>query len=82
MLTINRYYRIRWAAIGFLSLVLSIVAIELSLKRNRVEGVHTIASTGQYLPLIVGAGSFISVSWALFKQEAVGADFVNACCLY
>lgn len=58
---------------GLLSCVLSIVAIELILKWNKVGGVYSITSTGQYLPLIIGVCSFVSVWWSLVRQESVSA---------
>lgn len=67
----DRSLRIRWAAIGLTACVLSITAIELTLKWNKVVGVYSIASTGQYISLIIGSTSFVSVCWSLIKQESV-----------
>lgn len=53
---------------------MSIVAIELILKWNKIYGVYSIMSTGQYVPLIIGVGSFISVCWNLMRQESVSID--------
>ena len=60
---------------GLLSYILSIVAIEVILKWNKVSGVHAIASTGQYVALIIGVGSFVSVCWTLVRQECVSNSF-------
>lgn len=56
---------------GLLSYTLSIVAIEVILKWNKVSGIYSIASTGQYVALIIGVGSFVSVLWTLVLQEFV-----------
>ena len=47
------------------------VALEVILKWNKVTGVYSIASTGQYVALIIGAGGFVSVIWTLVQQESV-----------
>ena len=60
---------------GLSSYILSIVAIEVILRWNKVSGVHSIVSTGQYVALIIGAGSFVSVSWTLVLQECVSNSF-------
>ena len=75
VLTVVRIYRIRWAATGLLSYALPIVAIEVISKWNRVGGIYSIASTGQYVALIIGIGSFVSVLWTLVLQETVGYLF-------
>ena len=54
-----------------LSFSLSVAAIELTLKWNKVGGIMSLASTGQYLALVVGLTSLISVSWRLLQQEGV-----------
>ena len=74
-LTVVRLYRIRCAATGLLSYIVSILAIELILKWNKVSGIYSIASTGQYVPLIIGVGGFVSVSWTLLLQEIVSYSF-------
>ena len=71
----SRLYRIRWAAIGLLSYVVSVVAIEVILRSNKVIGVYSIASTGQYVALIIGVGGFVSVLWTLVLQESVSTSF-------
>lgn len=43
----------------------------MTLKWNKVRGVYSITSTGQYLPLMVGVTSFGSLCWSLLQQEAV-----------
>ncbi|OAF98788.1 uncharacterized protein CC84DRAFT_1223533 [Paraphaeosphaeria sporulosa] len=66
----RRLLRIRWATTGVLACILSVIAIELSLRWNRVLGVYSITSTGQYIPLIIGIASFISVCWDIIRQES------------
>lgn len=58
-----------------MSYIVSILAIELILKWNKVSGVYSIASTGQYVALIIGVSSFVSVSWTLVLQECVSNSF-------
>ena len=70
-LIITRRYRIKWALIGLTSFILAITAIELTLRYNQVVKIQSITSTGQYVSLIVGIGSFTSVCWSLVQQEAV-----------
>jgi hypothetical protein len=71
-LTNARTYRIKWACFGVLCFVTTVTAIEMLLKWNKIVGVNSIASTGQYIPLVIGLGSFCSVCWGLVQQEAVG----------
>ena len=59
---------------GLLSYILSIVAIEVILKWNKVTSINSIASTGQYVALSVGVGGFVSVSWTLVLQESVSTS--------
>jgi hypothetical protein len=42
---------------------------------NKVVGIYQVTSVGQYIPLTVGLGSFISVCWKLVQQEAVSQQF-------
>lgn len=72
MLTCPRLLRIRWTATGLASWFLAILAIELTLKWNKVRGIYSVNTTGQYIPLIIGIGSLISVWWNLLRQEGVG----------
>ena len=67
---------------GLLSYTLSIVAIEVILKWNKVSGIYSIASTGQYVALIIGVGSFVSVLWTLVLQEFVSHSLrkIHLCC--
>ena len=60
---------------GLLSYILSIVAIEVILKWNKVTSINSIVSTGQYVALSVGLGGFVSVSWTLVLQESVSNLF-------
>ncbi|OAL51301.1 hypothetical protein IQ07DRAFT_586839 [Pyrenochaeta sp. DS3sAY3a] len=69
LLTYTRLLRIRWAATGLASLFLAILAIELTLKWNKVQGIYSVETTGQYVPLIIGISSLISVWWNLLRQE-------------
>lgn len=46
-------------------------AIETTLKWNKVVGIYSLTSTGQYVPLTIGMGTFISVCWRLVQQEGV-----------
>ena len=45
------------------------------LKWNKITGIYSIASTGQYVALSVGVGGFVSVSWNLLQQESVSGLF-------
>ena len=63
---------------GLLSYTLSIVAIEVILKWNKVRGIYSIASSGQYVALFIGVGSFVSVLWTLVLQETVGHSFYES----
>jgi hypothetical protein len=67
----DRHLRIRWAITGILSFSTTIVAIECILTWNKVRGVYSLSSTGQYIPLIIGVASLISVVWNVVQQETV-----------
>ena len=72
LLTASRNYRIRCAASGVASLIISITAVEATLSWNKVVNVYSIRSTGQYIPFTIGVASIIQVFWQLAKQEVVG----------
>lgn len=36
----------------------SVIAVELSLVWNNIDGVYEVSSTGQFIPLLIGALSF------------------------
>lgn len=74
-LPLHRQYRIRCALVGILTYGLTISAIELTLKWNKVRDINYLAAPGQYISLIVGAGSLISVVWRLVRQESVSSLF-------
>lgn len=60
---------------GLISFGLSVTVIELLLKWNDIQDLYSLKSTGQYIPLVIGIGSFISVCWGLIKKEAVSFIF-------
>lgn len=47
----------------------------MTLKWNKIGGVYSITSNGQYMPLMVAVGSFVSVCWSLVQQEGVSILF-------
>lgn len=46
-------------------------AIETTLHWNKVIGIYSLTSTGQYVSLTIGGGTFVSVCWRLVQQEGV-----------
>jgi hypothetical protein len=50
---------------GLLFASWSILAVELTLVWNSVEGVYNIKSTGQIIALVVGLGILVKVLWLL-----------------
>ena len=56
---------------GLASCVVCIAAIETILQYNKIVGVNSIASTGQYLAFILGVSTFITACWQALKQETV-----------
>jgi hypothetical protein len=61
----------RCAALGVTSFILSVTAVEATLKWNKVVNIYAITSTGQYLALTLGLASFVHVLWRLCQREAV-----------
>lgn len=59
------------AAICLIIYVWLIIAVELTLKWNAVEGVYMIDSTGQVIPLVVGLGIMINITWRFIHKEKV-----------
>jgi hypothetical protein len=57
--------------IGYGSFIWSISAIELIIRWNKISGVHTLKSTGQYFPLVIGLCSFTAVVYELIKNRIV-----------
>lgn len=70
-LTSTRLYRIKWAIVGVCSCILTISGIEVTLKWNKISDIYSVATIGQYVPLMIGIGSLISVCWNLIHQEGV-----------
>ena len=56
---------------GIIIMVISMILIELTLKWNHLEGIYSINSTGQIIPLMVGIGSMIAVIWKLWRTILV-----------
>jgi hypothetical protein len=50
---------------GILVASWSILAVELTLHWNSVEGVYNVKSTGQIIALVVGLGMLVKVLWLL-----------------
>lgn len=44
------------------------VLVEKTLRRNNVSGVHSLASTGQFIPVVIGGGSLVLISYQLWKK--------------
>jgi hypothetical protein len=70
-----RLLRIRWAITGLLAFFTSIFAIECVLSWNKVQGVYSLSSTGQYIPLIISVASLVSVIWNVAQQEIVSHHY-------
>ena len=66
-----RRYRIRCALSGLASCIVFITAIETTSQSNKVVGINSLASTGQYLALILGFSTLITALWQALKQETV-----------
>ena len=50
-------------------MIFAIASIELTLQWNAVTDVYGVDSTGQIIPLMVGAASLITVAWKLVWQH-------------
>jgi hypothetical protein len=79
--------RIRVMILGLIWLTLGIVASELQLKWNHVEGINSIETTGQIIPLTLGllsviqtlfAFRFVFQSWAMTIVGAAGKVVASA----
>jgi len=57
--------------IGCGSFIWSISAIELIISWNKITGVHNIDTTGQYIPLVIGICSLVTVLYELIKDHFV-----------
>jgi hypothetical protein len=58
--------RIRLSNISVsLSMVFFILSTELVIRWNHIQGVDTMGSTGQILPIVTAVGSFVTVAWQL-----------------
>ncbi|PMD31289.1 hypothetical protein L207DRAFT_572957 [Hyaloscypha variabilis F] len=55
--------------IGCGSFIWSISAIELIISWNKITGVHNIDTTGQYIPLVIGICSLVTVLYELIKDH-------------
>lgn len=67
----RKRYRMRCALSGLASCIVFIAAIETTLQSNKVVGINSIASTGQYLAFIIGLSTLITALWQALKQETV-----------
>lgn len=50
----------------------SVLAVELTLVWNHVEGVYTVKSTGQIIPFVAGLGILVRMFWILRDEHKVG----------
>ncbi|KAF4589307.1 hypothetical protein GQ602_003196 [Ophiocordyceps camponoti-floridani] len=67
-------------SIDLLANVGAIVYVEVSLRWNNITGVHSIDSPGQFMPLVIALGQFLSVFYSAAKQLLVmnaNEDFVG-----
>lgn len=73
---------IRYAVGGLICnivlLVWTMLGVELPLYWNRVEGVYSLASTGQFIPLIVGIGAWIQLLNAFYRQVSLRISLIRA----
>lgn len=56
---------------SILSLVWSILAIELALVWNGVTPINSLASVGQFIPLTIGVLGLVQVLYAIFRPLVV-----------
>ena len=55
-----------WPLIAIALFAYSIAAVELIIKWNSISGVYNIKSTGQVIPLVIGAGAFLKVMFGIY----------------
>lgn len=74
-IAINEEAERRWGGALFLTLVLIfyIVASELQLKWNRLDGINSLSTTGQIIPLVIGTLSLLRTFYLL--KDANWAEF-------
>jgi hypothetical protein len=51
-------------------MVYSVASIELLIRYNNITGVHTLLSTGQIIPFIIGIASLWRVCWQIMTDFA------------
>jgi len=56
-----------WNLLVCLSIVWFIVSVEMTIRSNNIQGVHTIDSTGQLIPFVIGCLS----TWHVLKRLAL-----------
>ena len=49
----------------------TVLAVELTLVWNHVEGVYTVKSTGQIIALVAGLGILVRMFWILRREHKV-----------
>ncbi len=59
---------------GFVIYIWLVVSVELTLKWNSVEQVYVVDSTGQVIPLVIGVGIMITITWKLIHEEKVSVN--------
>lgn len=60
-------------------LVWTILRVKLPLYWNRAEGVYSLSSTGQFIPLIIGIGAWIQLLNAIVRQVPTHPISLHVC---
>lgn len=63
-----RFYR-QYPLLNYGVLIWTIVSIELTLVWNKIDDVHSIASTGQLIPFVTGITGILRVIWVYVGQR-------------
>ena len=53
----------------FIVILISIIAVELTIRWNHITGVDTLNSTSQILPFVLGVGLFFYAFYVLFRGD-------------
>ena len=56
-------------AIAGVVMLLAIIAVELVISWNNIQGVNTILSTGQLIPFVIGIGGLVKICFRWWQLE-------------
>lgn len=56
---------------AMIQLAIGVSSMELTIKWNKIEGVHSLGSASQLIPFIIALGQFVNVAYLVLRKQGV-----------